>query len=314
MLGRMSVPEPAWVDALRAQGMSAEWTDAGHCWVRSKRIAAFRYPPDDLGPLGADERRELLWTRRAAVLQYYEVPGPDPANAVLYLCDDQGYGIDSLSSNNRSKVRRALKRMEVRQVTVDEVIATGYGPYQDTKERQGSSGMTPEEFRANWERQRVVPGREIWAAVVDGEIAAFGAVHRCGRWATISATVSHRKHQRDYPNHALFFTILEHLMAQPEVESVSYGLSSLRSETARDSLHHFKLSIGLRAVPIVRKVAVHPLLRPGVNHGTLAVARAARKRAPEARVPMAACGALEFLLGVSPPAPELEGASDDDAP
>lgn len=304
----MSVPEPAWVDALRAQGMTAEWTAAGHCWTRSKRIAAFRYPPDDLGPLGADERHELLWKRRAAVLQWCELPGAEPANAVLYVCDDQDYGIDSLSSNNRSKVRRALKRMEVRQVTVDEVIATGYAPYADTRERQGSAGMSPEEFRANWERQRVVPDREIWAAVVDGEIAAFGAVHRCGRWATISATVSHRKYQKDYPNHALFFTVLEHLLSQPGVESVSYGLSSLRGETARDSLHHFKLSVGLQAVPVVRKVEVHPLVRPGVNGGTLAAARAVRKRAPTARLPMAACAALEFLLGASPQTPELEGA------
>jgi len=310
MLGPMSVPEPAWVDALRAQGMTAEWSGAGHCWVRSKRIAAFRYPPDDLGPLGADERHELLWKRRAAVLQYYELPGPDPANAVLYVCDDQDYGIDSLSSNNRSKVRRALKRMEVRQVTVDEVLATGYAPYLDTKERQGSAGMSAEEFRANWERQRVVPGREIWAAVAGGEIAAFGAVHRCGRWATISATVSHRRFQKDYPNHALFFTVLEHLLSQPEVESVSYGLSSLRGETARDSLHRFKLSVGLKAVPIVRRVVVHPLARPGVNSATLAAARAVRKRAPKARLPMAACGALEFLLGVSPQAPELAGAGE----
>lgn len=314
MLDPMSVPEPAWVESLRAQGMTAEWTAAGHCWTRSKRIAAFRYPPDDLGPLGQGERRELLWKRRAAVLQWCELPAAEPANAVLYVCDDQDYGIDSLSSNNRSKVRRALKRLEVRQVTVDEVIATGYAPYVDTRERQGGTGMSPEEFRANWERQRVVPDREIWAAVVDGEIAAFGAVHRCGRWATISATVSHRKFQKDYPNHALFFTILEHLLSQPEVESVSYGLSSLRGETARDSLHHFKLSVGLQARPVVRKVVVNPLLRPAVNGGTLAAARAIRTRAPDARLPMAACAALEFLLDAGPSDPEPEGASSGEGP
>jgi hypothetical protein len=99
--------------------------------------------------------------------------------------------------------------------------------------------------------------------------------------------------------------MLEHLMGQPEVESVSYGLSSMRGDTARDSLHHFKVSVGLRAEPIVRKVVVHPLLRPGVNRGTLAAARAARRRAPSARLPMAACGTLEFLLGANGPAPVL---------
>ncbi len=306
----MSPTEPAWVESLRGQGMTAEWTSAGHCWVRSKRVAALRYPTDDLGPLGTAERNELFWKRRAAVLQYYERPGRDEANAVLYLCDDRDYSLDSLSSNNRSKIRRGLKRMDVRQVTVDEILAAGYEPYLDTRERQGTSAMTPEEFRANWERQRVVPDREIWAALVDDEIAAFGTVHRCGRWAPISATVSSRKHQPNYPNHALFFTIIQHLMAQPEIESVSYGLSSLSGETARDSLHHFKLSVGLKAVPIVRKVVVHPVLRPGVNRGTLAAARAAHRRAPTARIPTAASGALEFLMGVSTPAAELVDADE----
>jgi hypothetical protein len=255
--------------------------------------------------LGAAERRELFWKNRAAVLQYYERPGAKPANAVLYLCDDRGYSLDSLSSNNRSKVRRGLKRFDVRQVSVDEILATGYVPYLDTRQRHGVAAMTPEEFQANWERQRAVPDREIWAAVAGDQIAAFGSVQRCGRWAAISATVSSREHQQNYPNHALFFRMLEHLMGEPDVESVSYGLSSMRGDTARDSLHHFKVSVGLRAVPIVRRVVVHPLLRPGVNRGALAAARAARQRAPSARLPMAACGTLEFLLGVDGAAPAL---------
>ncbi|MCB1040840.1 MAG: hypothetical protein KDA94_15120, partial [Acidimicrobiales bacterium] len=255
-----------------------------------------RYPTNDVAPLGAAGRRSLHWGKRMAVLQYHELAGDREANAVLYLCRERGYGLDSLSSNNRSKVRRALKRLDVRPTTVAEILAAGYPPYVDTRERHGSDAMTPEQFRANWERQREVADREIWAAWSGEEIAAFGTVHRCGRWASISATVSHRAHQRDYPNHALFFRMLEHLMGDPEVESVSYGLSSLRSETARDSLHHFKLSIGLEAVPVVRQVHVHPLARPAVNRASLALARAASDRAPAARIPRAARAALEFLL------------------
>ncbi|QXC60271.1 GNAT family N-acetyltransferase [Aquihabitans sp. G128] len=300
-------PAPAWLAGLEAQGMSTTWSPAGHCWVRFKRVAHLRYPTNDLAPLGADERRALLWRRRMAVLQYHEPAGIERANASLYLCTTRDYGIDVLSSNNRSKVRRGLKRFEVRETSAAEVLAAGYPSYADTRARHGSGAMTPEQFRANWERQLEVPGREIWAAWAGAEIAAFGTVHRCGRWASISATVSDRAHLRDYPNHALFFTMLEHLMADPSVESVSYGLSSLRAETARESLHSFKVSIGLEAVPVVRKVVLHPLLRPAVNHGSLAVAGAAARRAPEARLPKAARAALEFLLE-----PDADGA--DDAP
>jgi hypothetical protein len=296
----MTGTEPDWVRALRAQGMPATWSDHDACWVRFKKVAHLRYPTNDLRVIGDAERRDLLWGRRMAVLQYQELPErPEDANAVLYLCTDKGYSIESLSSNNRSKVRRSLKRLDVRLTTAEEIIAKGYPPYIDTRQRHDSSHMSPDEFRANWERQLHVEGREIWAAWAGDEIAAFGAVHLCGAWASISATVSSRAHMKDYPNHALFFTVLEQLMARPEVESVSYGLSSLRSETSIDSLHHFMVSVGLEAVPVVRKVVVHPLLRPAVNRGTLVAARSAERVVPSARLLRATRAALEFL--VDPP-------------
>jgi hypothetical protein len=290
--------------------MTAMWSDHGHCWVRFKRFGHLRYPTNEIGPLTAEERRELLWRRRLPVLQFQEAAGELPANAWLYLCDERGYGIHSLSTNNRSKVRRGLKRLDVRQVSAQEVEAAGYAPYQDTRERHGNTMMTAAEFRANWRRQRIVPSREIWAAWAGDEMAAFGAVHRCGPWAAISATVSDRRHQRDYPNHALFFTILEHLMGDDSIRSVSYGLSSLRAKADRDSLHHFKTSIGLRAVPVHRHVIIHPLLRPVVNRGGLALARLVERRAPAARIPQATRAVLELFLapddgggGEGPPAP-----------
>lgn len=294
---------PRWVADLRVQGITATWGADGHCWVHFKRFGRLRYPTNDMCLLGDGARRDLLWRQRMPVLQYHEPAGDLAPNASLYLCTDRGYSLASLSANNRSKVRRGLKRLEVRQVTVDEVLASGYDSYRDTRARHGSSMMSPAAFAANWQRQRRVTNREIWAASTGGEMAAFATVHRCGRWAAISATVSNRRHQRDYPNHALFFSMLEHLMGQPDVESVSYGLSSLRAETTRDSLDHFKASIGLEAVPVHRHVVVHPLLSPVVNRAGLAVARLAERRAPSTRIPRAARAAIEFSLDAGATAP-----------
>lgn len=287
---------PTWLAELEAQGLSARWSASGHCWIRFKQFAHLRYPTNDLGPLGTSERKELLWDRRMAVLQYHEPAVAEPPNASLYLCSERDYGLDVLSANNRSKVRRGFKRFEVRPTTATEIITHGYPSYFDTHERHGSGAMSPTQFRQNWERQLDVPTREVWAAWSGEEIAAFGTVHRCGRWASISATVSSRAHLRNYPNHALFFAMLQHLMGDPEVESVSYGLSSLRAETDRGSLHAFKVSVGLTAVPVVRRVVVHPLLRPAVNSASLSGARALQRLAPSSRLPRAARAALEFLL------------------
>ena len=108
--------------------MSIDWADDGHAWARFKKVAHLRYPTNDVAPLGAAGRRSLHWGKRMAVLQYHELAGDREANAVLYLCRERGYGLDSLSSNNRSKVRRALKRLDVRPTTVAEILAAGSTP------------------------------------------------------------------------------------------------------------------------------------------------------------------------------------------
>lgn len=295
-----SPPAPAWVAGLRAQQVPAIWSRSGHCWVRFKRFGMLRYPTDDVAPLGSAERRELWWRHGAGVVQHHQLAdGPEQANAWLYLCRDRTYGIDSLSANNRSKVRRGCKRFDVRLLTVDDLLGHGYPAYADTLERHGIDRMSPEQFRQNWEAQRTVEARELWGAWAGSELAAWGIVHRCGRWASISSTVSERAHQRDYPNHALFATMLEHLLSAPGVESVSYGLSSLREDTSVDSLHDFKLSVGFEAVPVVRHVTVHPLLRPLVNRPVLRAVVALARRWPRSRLLLAARATLEFLLGGS---------------
>ena len=69
-------------------------------------------------------------------------------------------------------------------------------------------------------------------------------------------------------------------MADPEVESVSYGLSSLRAETARDSLHTFKVSIGLEAVPVGPQGGGAPAAAAGREPGWAGGGPAVRERAP----------------------------------
>lgn len=259
-----------------------------------------RYPTNDVAPLDATERNEVFWKKGMKVLQYHHLPHEDPPNASLYLCRETGYSLESLSSNNRSKVRRGLKRLAVRQVKPQDVASTGYACYADTRQRHGMPHLTREQFLAHWHRERDDPNREIWAALEGDEILAFGLVHLCGKWASISSTVSSNAGLRDYSNHALFYVMLEHLMNEAGVESASYGLSSLRPETSQSSLHHFKSSIGLQSIPVVRRIEVHPVLRPLVTPAVGRVLRSADRRLPNARLLRSARAAMDFLTGDAP--------------
>lgn len=290
---------PAWTADLRSDGLDVVWTEAGHAWMRFRRYAHLRYPTNDMAPVTATERREMYRHRRLVLQHHHRVEDSTDANASLFLCEDDGYSLDSLSSNNRSKVRRGLKRLEVRPLEPAEVAATGYRAYSDTRGRHGMPHMTPGEFVALWAPRRLSPSHEVWGAMGEDGIAAFGEVHLCGRWASLSATVSADRSLRDYPNHALFFSMLSDLMGRSRIESVSYGLSSLRAETDRDSLHRFKQSVGLIPVPVRREITLHPALRPMVNPASARAAATLEARLPDSRLPRAARAALDMLRGTA---------------
>lgn len=297
---------PSWVGDLRSDGLDVEWTASGHGWMRFRRFAHMRYPTNDMSPVSPAERREMFHRRHLVLQHHQRVEDQPQANACLYLCEDRHYALDGLSRNNRSKVRRGRKRLEVRPLAPAEVAATGYTPYSDTRCRHGMPHMSPEQFKSLWATRRLSASHEVWGAIGASGVVAFGEIHLCGKWASLSATVSADGALRDYPNHALFCTMLEDLMGRPGIESVSYGLSSLRPETDRDSLHQFKRSVGLTALPVRREITLHPVLRPLVNPMSAKVVNLLAERRPGSRLPRAAGSALGFLLG-PPPVEVVDG-------
>lgn len=222
-------------------------------------------------------------------------PGETP-NAVLYMCRDKNYDISKLSPNNRSKVRRGLKRMEVRKATPDEIAEHGYACSHDTHTRNGLAPLTREEFQAKWRNDAAEPLREIWAAFVGEDIAAVGVVLLCGAWAELFFTQSSNEYLKDYSNYALFYTVINDLIRRDGIESVSYGLSSVQPDSKVDSLHHFKLSVNLEAIPVVRRIQVNPLFRVAFNPATVAAARLVERMFPTTRHVLAARGALELMV------------------
>lgn len=288
---------PNWVQALRNQGKSLYYTASGHVWLRFHKWTFMRFPPHDVAPVSKAEERELFFKAMAPVISHHYLPDADEAaNSILYLCSDKEYDISKLSPNNRSKVRRGQKRLEVRQAAPQEIAETGYSCYYDTCTRNGIAPISENAYQAKWRNAEEQPFREMWAAFAGDEIAAIGEVWVCGKWAELLSTQSANKYLKDYSNHALFYTILHDLMHRDEIESVSYGLSSVQPNSKKDSLHHFKLSVNLEAIPVVRKIRINPFLRVAVNPATLAGVRMLERMLPNRRHILAARGALELIM------------------
>jgi ribosomal protein S18 acetylase RimI-like enzyme len=288
---------PVWVSDLRNHGIMAYFTTANHTWIPFHKWGFLRFPTNDMAPVSRAEEKELFKKARAKILSYaYPVKAGDKANAVLYVCDDKNYDIEKLSPNNRSKVRRGIKRHDVRKVSPTEIAKKGYQPYHDTATRNGVTPISKEEFERKWGKNKMLPSWEIWAAYSGDEIAAMGTVWLCGKYAELFGTSSANAFLKDYPNHALFYTVLKSLIQRDEIESVSYGLSSVQPNSKLNSLHHFKQSVNLRPIPVVRHIKVIPWLRPAINPLSLTILRLLERRVPGSKRIKAARGAMELLV------------------
>jgi hypothetical protein len=269
---------------------------AGHCWALTHHVSRFRYPCNDLAPVSDAELDELFWRRHVPIVSYFTTVTESKSNGFLYLCRDPAYSIDKLSANNRSKVRRGLKRFEVRSVTGAEVARMGYRCQVGTHERNLLKPMARDEFERHWENYRPSPIETLFAAVKGDEMGAFMSVRHLGTWVEIVGTSSATELLSDYPNHALMFTVLENYLRKLGADSVSYGLSSVQTQSKAETLHHFKQSIGYEAIPVTRVVRVHPVLRPVVGPWLRRLASLAERAFPHNRRARAAAGALKLVL------------------
>ena len=287
---------PEWLKRLRRQTGDRCFTASGNAWIRFHKWAFMRYPPQVISKVEKAERQEIFRKAKSLVISYQYVPDSgESANALLYLCSDKDYNLSKLSVNNRSKVRRGLKRLDVRRTTAHEIGKSGYQGYFDTCARNGIAPISKRKFQEKWEKSTEFPSRELWAAFVDDEIAAFGEVLICGKWAELLSTKSADKYLKDYPNHALFYSILYSVLHREGMESISYGLSSVQAGGKKASLHHFKLSVNFDAIPVVRRIELNPFLRPLFNKATIKCANLLGRLLPKSRHILAARGAFELL-------------------
>jgi len=211
------------------------------------------------------------------------------------VCDDPEFGLDKLSGNVRSKIRRGLKRCEVRQVPFDELARSGRGADDDTMQRQGRETRLPADaWDRYWQAAADTPGMEGWAAYVGDQLAAFlVTVSFADGPVEFLLARSRSELLNAYPNNALIYSCTEEMLKKRGVPKVTFGLESLEPVGALDQ---FKFSMGFRTEEVRQRVVFHPLLRRvlGFQPVRSAVYRWGAERGPEGGFWRKATGLLRF--------------------
>ncbi len=176
------------------------------------------------------------------------------------VCDDPEYSLQNMSSNTRSKVRRGLRRCEVRPVAFDELARLGQQADRDTMVRQGREPrLLGERWDEYWRCAAETEGMEGWAAFVGDELAAFLVTVGFSDGPVEYLLARSRTDMLgSYPNNALIYACTEELLTRRQVAKITFGLESLE---AVNRLDDFKFGMGFRAEEVRQRVVFRPALR-----------------------------------------------------
>jgi hypothetical protein len=178
----------------------------------------------------------------------------------IYICRQKSYGFSSLPPRQRTQVRRALERCEVRPADETELLIQGLQCNLDTMERQGRFDA---EFAIEHKWSRLVsavskcPAISAIGAFVGGRLAAYAITCRENGWIHILHQMSRRDFLDQFPNHALTYTLTKAASEDSQLEGICFGLIGLSSG---NGLHDYKLRFGYEVQQQHSVFLLHPAI------------------------------------------------------
>jgi GNAT acetyltransferase-like protein len=257
------VDAAAYAGFLRAIGHRVVSTASAH-WYDASRVFFLSAPPNRVYEPAESEIRSVLRTRACFGVRYAAPLQGSGKLSYQIGCDNRGYGLEALSGNVRSKVRRGLKRCRVEALSFAVLASAGRQANADTVARQGREGVLSDQ---RWERfcsaAGQTPGFEAWSAWCGDELAAFLVTVTFDDCVEFLLARSCDRHLGAYPNNALIFTVAEDMLTRRGVPEITFGLESLEPVGPLDE---FKFGMGFRQMPLRQRVVFHPVVQAVMRH------------------------------------------------
>jgi len=198
-------------------------------------------------PIPRDLAQRLLRSRKAYAAVYaYDWDNGIEGPQYSIICDLSPYNVEGIpSSNTRSKVRRGLKRCQVRRIEIEWLAENGYDVSRRSRERHGET--IPQGDAEGFVRNAMkYSGREdvrVYGVFVDEELAAFGWTFDRADGIRMGPTVFDPAHSNSYPMYALFYMIAHERLNDGSCRFIDNGTRPMSHET---NIADFLFSLGWR--------------------------------------------------------------------
>lgn len=278
---------------LRAIGHQVVTTPSAH-WYDASRFFYLSAPPHRQYQPATEDLRDVL--RRLPCMGVRFAAPLQGSGKLSYqiVCDNHTYGLEALSANVRSKVRRGKKRCQVGPVPFSVIATAGRRAHQDTLTRQGRDGvLAGAKWDRFWAAAAETIGFEGWGAWSGDVLAAFLVSVTFDEGVEFLLARSCSDELGAYPNNALIFHVTEEMLQRRGVPEITFGLESLEPVGPLDE---FKFGMGFRRRPLRQRVVFHPVLRALLRHSPVraVVRRWSERRGSETVFWRKAAGLLRF--------------------
>lgn len=219
-------------------------------------------------PMTVSQReKDLLWKSGAVFLKYPVESGSYGYPSYLYLVSDKQYDLDTLARHVRKETERALRKCNVEQIPVKDILSAAPSIISDTYSRQDRqfSDSILREWMNNIEAAAHNPLFECWAVYVGNQVGAFRIdfTYRGGFYGDVLFNVKELlKYQ---VMNALMFVSTREVIKRPHIDHVSYGIRSIFGD--KPTLNKFKESMGYEKIPLYERIEISPgyrfLITPG---------------------------------------------------
>lgn len=228
------------------------------CWYDASRFFFLSAPPHRTYEPTKEELDAALRTMPCLGVRFAAPLESEGKLSYQIVCDERDYGLDKLSGNTRSKVRRGLKRCIVEPVPFALIATAGKQAHADTVERQGRDGvLSGEKWQRFFAAAESAPGMEGWGAWHGETLAAFLVTVTFDDCVEFLLARSCNDSLGAYPNNALIFRVAEEMLVRRGVREISFGLESLEPVGPLDQ---FKFSMGFRQRPLRQRIVFRPAL------------------------------------------------------
>jgi len=188
-------------------------------------------PPHQKIVLSKNEQSELLKKSKAYLLRWTS-DWDGVKSEFWYVIKDCFGGLDELSSNTRSKVRRGLKNCRVLKVLPEDIAQNGYEVYVSAMNnyKTNLNIISEKEFRKNKGNS---DNYDTWAVYEKdtGKMIAYSSNIIQENSCNYTEIKFHPKYLKLYPSYALFYEMNRYYLEEKNFLYVNDGARSIAHET-----------------------------------------------------------------------------------